>query len=141
ATTRRYTRALLGAVPFVAASAIPVVAGAPPWLLTGAVLPALVALALATDRSRALGHGFLEGHVVMRSGSILRTRDAVASGHVIGWNQRATWFQRRAGLVTLAATTAGGKGAVGVLDVPTEAAIALAEAATPGLVGQFLEAR
>ncbi|WP_425576048.1 PH domain-containing protein [Nocardioides kongjuensis] len=90
---------------------------------------------------RALGHAFVDGHVVMRSGSVLRSRDAVAAGHVIGWNQRATWFQRRAGLVALAATTAGGKGQVHVPDVPVDAAIALAEAATPGLVGQFLESR
>ena len=141
ATTRRYTRALLGALPLVAAAVLGVVAGGPAWLLVGALLPILVALALATDRARALGHAFVDGHVVMRSGSVLRSRDAVAARHVIGWNQRATWFQRRAGLVALAATTAGGKGQVQVPDVPTEAAIALAEAATPGLVGQFLEER
>lgn len=141
ATTRRYSRALLGALPFVAAAVLAVLAGGPGWLLAGAVVAVGAALALATDRARALGHGFVDGHVVMRSGSALRSRDAVAAGHVIGWNQRATWFQRRAGLVALAATTAGGKGQVRVPDVPTAAAIELAEAATPGLVGQFLEDR
>lgn len=141
ATTRRYTRALLGALPFVAAAGIVVLAGGPVWLLPAAALPLVVALCLATDRARALGHAFVDGHVVMRSGSVLRSRDALAAGHVIGWNQRATWFQRRAGLVALAATTAGGKGQVRVPDVPVDAAIALAEAATPGLLGQFLEAR
>jgi putative membrane protein len=141
ATTRRYSRALLGSLPFVAATALAVLAGGPPWLLVGAALALVIALALATDRARSLGHAFVDGHVVMRSGSVLRSRDALAAGHVIGWNQRATWFQRRAGLVALAATTAGGKGQVHVPDVPTDAAIALAEAATPGLVGQFLEHR
>jgi putative membrane protein len=139
ATTRRYTRALLGALPFVLLPLAGVVAGGPAWLLVVALLPIGVALALAADRARSLGHAFVAGHVVMRSGSALRSRDALAAGHVIGWNQRATWFQRRAGLVGLAATTAGGKGRVRVPDVPVEAAIALAEAATPGLVGQFLE--
>ncbi|MCR1782802.1 PH domain-containing protein [Nocardioides carbamazepini] len=137
ATTRRYSRALLGALPFVAAVVAAVLAGAPGWLLPATAIPLVVALALAWDRARALGHAFLDGHVVMRSGSALRTRDALAAGHVIGWNQRATWFQRRAGLVSLAATTAGGKGQVHVPDVPVSAAIALAEAATPGLIGQF----
>ncbi|MDQ6522105.1 PH domain-containing protein [Nocardioides sp. LHD-245] len=138
ALTRRYSRALLGALPFVAASVAAVLAGAPVWLLPLGAVPLAVALALAWDRARALGHAFLDGHVVMRSGSVLRTRDALAAGHVIGWNQRATWFQRRAGLVSLAATTAGGKGRVHVPDVPVAAAIVLAEEATPDLLGQFL---
>lgn len=141
ATTRRYSRALLGALPLVLAALVAVLAGGPAWLLAGALLPVLVALALAADRARALGHAFVDGHVVVRSGSLLRSRDVLAARHVIGWNQRATWFQRRAGLVALAATTAGGKGRVHVPDVPADAAIALAEAATPGLIGQFLEER
>lgn len=141
ATARRYTRALVGAAPFAVAAATGTLAGGPAWLPVLGVLPLGLALLLAWDRARSLGHAFVEGHVVMRSGSVLRSHDALAAGHVIGWNQRATWFQRRAGLVALAATTAGGKGQVRVPDVPTGAAIALAEAATPGLVGQFLEAR
>ncbi|MBM7519239.1 PH domain-containing protein [Nocardioides nitrophenolicus] len=141
ATTRRYSRALLGALPFTVAAVAGVLAGGPVWLAGVALLPLGVALALATDRARALGHAYVDGYVVMRSGSVQRSRDALAAGHVIGWNQRATWFQRRAGLVALAATTAGGKGQVRLPDVPTDAAIALAEAATPGLVGQFLEER
>jgi len=141
AITRRYTRALLGALPLVAAVVAAVLAGAPGWLLATAAVPVGAALVLAWDRARALGHAFLDGHVAMRSGSALRSRDLLRASHVIGWNQRATWFQRRAGLVSLAATTAGGKGQIRVPDVPVEAAIALAEAATPALVGQFLEER
>ncbi|MBV6729612.1 PH domain-containing protein [Nocardioides daeguensis] len=141
ATTRRYTRALAGAAPFAVAAAAGTLAGGPGWLLGLSPLPLGLALLLAWDRARSLGHAFVEGHVVMRSGSVLRSHDALAAGHVIGWNQRATWFQRRTGLVALAATTAGGKGQVRVPDVPAGAAIALAEAATPGLVGQFLEER
>ncbi|XBB70196.1 PH domain-containing protein [Nocardioides sp. WV_118_6] len=138
ATTRRFSRALLGSLPFVALVVAGVVAGGPLPLLALAVVPVALALALAVDRVRTLGHGFLAGHVVMRSGSVLRTRDALAADHVIGWNLRATWFQRRAGLVSLAATTAGGRGRVHVPDVGADDAIALAEAATPGLLGQFL---
>ncbi|MFC6345419.1 PH domain-containing protein, partial [Nocardioides hankookensis] len=57
---------------------------------------------------------------------------------VIGWNLRSSWFQRRAGLTTLVATTAGGRQAVTVLDVPEDAALDLAHAALPELVGQFV---
>lgn len=141
ALTRRYSRALLGAAPVVLAAVVAAVAGAPVAVLGLAVLAVLVALALAADRVRALGHGHLAGHVVTRSGSVLRRREALADAHVIGWNLRATWFQRRAGLVTLAATTAGGAGRVEALDVPVPDAVGLALAATPGLLEEFLEAR
>lgn len=141
ATTRRYSRALLGAAPVVVVALGAVLAGAPAGLAVLAVLALAVAVALATDRARALGHAHLAGHVVARSGSVLRRREALADAHVIGWNLRATWFQRRAGLVSLAATTAGGSGRVEVLDVPVPDAVGLALAATPGLLEEFLEAR
>jgi putative membrane protein len=57
---------------------------------------------------------------------------------VIGWNLRATWFQRRAGLTDLVATTAGGRQRVRVLDLDDAAAAALAGSATPGLLDPFL---
>ena len=56
-----------------------------------------------------------------RSGSLDRRREALEIGHVIGWNFRSTWFQRRAGLTTLVATTAGGRQSVTLLDVPESA--------------------
>jgi putative membrane protein len=57
---------------------------------------------------------------------------------VIGWNLRATWFQRRVGLTDLVATTAGGRQRVRVLDLDEAAAAALAASATPGLLDPFL---
>lgn len=139
ATARRFTRALLGSAPFVLVPVVAVLAGAPAGLLVLPLVVVAAAVALATDRARSLGHAHVAGHVVTRSGSVLRRRDALADAHVIGWTLRATWFQRRAGLVTVAATTAGGAGQVGVYDVPAPDAIALALAATPGLLEEFLE--
>ncbi|WP_183093859.1 PH domain-containing protein [Nocardioides stalactiti] len=138
AVRRRYTRALLGALPFAAAPVVLVAVGGPAWLLLGAALAAGVALALARDRARALGHTLVDGFIVTRSGSLLRRRDALGTEHVIGWTFRDTWFQRRIGLTDVAATTAGGSGQVGVPDVPAEAAITWAGSATPGLVDPFL---
>lgn len=138
ARVRRYTRALLGASPVVLLGVAGIALGAPAWLAAPGVIAVLVALALAADRARSLGHGHLAGHVVMRSGSLLRRREALADAHVIGWNLRATWFQRRAGLQTVAATTAGGTGRVEVVDVPDGAALGLARAATPGLLDEFV---
>ena len=82
-----------------------------------------VAALLAADRTRSLGHALVDGHLVARSGSLVRRRRILEVDHVIGWTFRATWFQRRAGLTTLVATTAGGRQSVTVLDVPEDEAV------------------
>lgn len=138
AVRRRWVRALGPAALLAAVPVVAVVAGAAPWLLVPGVIVLAVAAALAADRVHSLGHALVDGHLVARSGSLLRDRKVLATGHVIGWTLRDTWFQRRAGLVTLAATTAGGGGAVLVLDVPSPTAVDLADAATPDLVAQFM---
>ena len=135
---RRFTRALAPVAVVLAATLLLVlVADAPAWLLLVAAAGIPVALVLAADRARGLGHALVDGHVVARSGSLNRHRHALATGDVIGWTFRSTWFQRRAGLTSLSATTAGGQQAVTLLDVPEPAAVDLAAAAVPGLVDQF----
>lgn len=142
ARTRRYTRAV-GPVALVVLLTVVLVplADAPLWLPIVAALGVPFAVALAADRARALGHALVGGYVVVRSGSLNRRRDALEADAVIGWNLRATWFQRRAGLTTLVATTAGGRQSVTALDVPEDTAVALAHAAQPDLVRQFLVSR
>ncbi len=99
----------------------------------------LATAVVARDRSAGLGSALIERHVVARSGSLTRSREILATEHVIGWTWRSTWFQRRVGLTTLAATTAAGAGAVTLLDVPETDGVGLAAAAVPGLVEQFVE--
>lgn len=137
AVRRRWTRALTPALLLLAAGAVALLADGPAWLLVPGVLAIPVAAALAADRVAALGHALVEGHLVARSGSLNRRREALGAGHVIGWTFRDTWFQRRAGLTTLVATTAGGRQRVTVLDVPLEEAERLAGEALPGLVSQL----
>jgi putative membrane protein len=140
ARTRRFTRALTPAVGVLAAALLLVLlTETPPWVLFIAALGVPAALALAADRAHALGHALVDGHVVARSGCLDRRREALAVGGVIGWNFRSTWFQRRAGLTSLVATTAGGRQSVTVPDVPERAALSLAREAIPELLGQFLE--
>lgn len=136
ATRRRWVRALVpAAVPAVWAVVAVARGDSTWWLLALLVLP--VGAALATDRARSLGHALVDGHLVSRSGSMTRRRRSLDVQHVIGWNFSATWFQRRAGLCTLVATTAGGSQAVPVLDIPEAEAVRLAERALPDLAVQF----
>jgi putative membrane protein len=136
AARRRWTRAGLPALVVAAGCVAAWALVAPAWLLAGLVALPVAAL-LAVDRIRSLGHALVDGHLVARSGSVVRRRRVLEVDHVIGWNLRATWFQRRAGLTTLVATTAGGNQAVTVLDVPEDEAVRVAHAALPELVEQF----
>lgn len=136
AARRRWTRALVPAALVAGLSMLAVADGAPWWAL-GGLLAGPVGVLLALDRTRSLGHALVGRHLVARSGSLVRRRRILEVEHVIGWNLRSTWFQRRAGLTTLVATTAGGPQAVPVIDVPEEEAVRLARAALPDLVSQF----
>jgi len=140
ARRRRYLRALVptSLLP-VALAALWLAAGWPWWPVVVALLAPPAGLWLAHDRYAGLGHALTGRYLVVRSGSFRGRRDALQRSGIIGWNIQQTWFQRRAGLVTLSATTAAGKQVYHVFDVPEQTAIALADAAVPGLVGQFLE--
>ena len=140
AVRRRWTRALIPALVLAVGCVAAMIADGPSWLLGGLVALPVAAL-LAWDRTRSLGHALVVGHLVARSGSVVRRRRILEVDHVIGWNLRATYFQRRAGLTTLVATMAGGNQAVEVLDVPESEAVRVAHAALPDLVGQFSEPR
>lgn len=137
ARRRRWTRAMVPA-GLVAALALLASYAASWWFLLGALAALAIGAGLAHDRWRSLGHALADGHLVARSGSLDRRREALHTPSVIGWNLRATYFQRRAGLTDLVATTAGGRQGVRVLDLDDDAAVALAATATPGLLDQFL---
>ncbi len=139
ARRRRLVRATLpAAAVLVAAGVVQQLADLPVWVLPLAAVPLLLAVPLGVDRYRGLGHTVSGGYLVTRSGSLSRSRDVVARDGVIGWNVRQTFFQRRAGLVTLSATTAAGSQAYMVLDVDPQEAVRVVEEATPGLLEPFL---
>ncbi|MFD1937961.1 PH domain-containing protein [Nonomuraea mangrovi] len=106
------------------------------WALPALALPA--ALALAADAYRGLGHRLSGGHLLTRAGSAGRTTVALDTGGIVGWRIRQSFFQRRLGLITVAATTAAGDGHYDVLDVGTAEGLDLAARAVPGLLGPFL---
>ncbi|MFI6081831.1 PH domain-containing protein [Streptomyces sp. NPDC051217] len=104
-----------------------------------AVVLVPVAVALALDAYRNLGHGLSGGYLVARSGTVRRSTVALQRGGVVGWTVKQSYFQRRAGLVTLTATTAAGEGAYHVYDVGAGEGVAFAAEAVPGLLEPFLE--
>jgi putative membrane protein len=137
---RRLLRAVvpLGLVPVVL-GVLAAVGDVAVWpVLVTLPLP-VVGLALALDRYARLGHALTPAYVVVRWGSLRGRRDALQRTGIIGWNVRQSFFQRRAGLVSLTATTAAGQQSYEILDVPEATAIALANEAVPGLLGQFVE--
>jgi putative membrane protein len=139
ARRRRWTRALVGAgVLPVAAIALAAATPLTWWVVLPAMLAVPVGAGLAFDRYRRLGHGLSADHLVVRSGSLRGRRDVLQRTGIIGWNIEQSWFQRRAGLVTLVATTAAGAQEYAAIDIPEALAIALADEAVPGLVEPFL---
>jgi putative membrane protein len=140
ARARRHTRALAGWALLVAALAVVHWAISGPWWLPVAALALLpVALLLAADRYRSLGHAVTGGRLVAGRGSLIRRRSAVAAEGIIGWNVGRSFFQRRAGLATLTATTAAGEQHYDVQDVEMGEALRIAEELLPGLAAPFLE--
>jgi putative membrane protein len=135
AATRRWTRAL----------GLPVLAGA--GLAVGTVVfgktvvpvwvwPAWIAVTawcalLAIDRIGALGHRVHDGWLVMRSGSVERRRDCLATAGIISWTVRQTPFQRRAKVATLVAATAAGVKRYPLIDVPEDLVWSIAAGASP----------
>jgi putative membrane protein len=139
ARRRRHTRAFAFAALVTGVLALLWwLAGWPAWQWQAAlVLVPLLAL-LAEDRYRNLGHRLVAGFLVFRHGSLVRRRHLLSRDGVIGWTVRRSFFQRRAGLVTLTATTAAGRQHYSTVDIPVAEAIAVANAATPGLLTPFL---
>ncbi|MEO7071374.1 MAG: PH domain-containing protein [Nostocoides sp.] len=138
ARRRRWTRAL---VPTGILTVVIVVLVLrfdwPAWLFAVVVVAIASVVPLARDRYAGLGHALTGRYVVVRSGSLSRRRDVIERDGIIGWNLDSSFFQRRAGLVSLVATTAAGRGAYAAYDMEDAVAVAFAGAATPGLLDQF----
>jgi putative membrane protein len=136
ALRRRLVRAVL---PVLAASATLWLAPVPAWAAwaTLGLLPVTVLLAL--DAYRNLGHALTSRYLVTRHGAGMRDTVALQRCGVIGWTVSQSLLQRRAGLITLTATTAAGSGGYRVIDIATADGLAVAQQAVPGLLAPFLQ--
>ncbi|GAA2989490.1 PH domain-containing protein [Streptomyces fulvorobeus] len=114
-----------------------------PLLLWTALACAAVFLPLAVlfalDAYRALGHAVGGAYLVTRSGTVRRSTAALERAGVIGWTVRQSYFQRRAGLLSVTATTAAGAGAYTAYDTDASEGLEFAAQAVPGLLEPFLE--
>lgn len=107
------------------------------WI--AAVVLAPTAFLLARDAYRSLGHALSGDYLVARSGTIRRSTVALQRDGVIGWTIKQSVFQRRAGLVTLTATTAAGHGGYSVYDAAAGEGLLFAREAVPDLLEPFLQ--
>jgi putative membrane protein len=126
---RRYTRAASFAGVLAAAALVLQLSGIVSpmvWWAFVVIVPA--SAMLAADRWRGLGHALLPGWLIARSGSLNRKRAVLATEGIIGWTIRRSFFQRRAGLATLIATTAAGRHRVVIPDLPHDAVWPIVEA-------------
>lgn len=137
ARRRRYTRALVPSALLLAAGLVASLAGQVWWPVLVTLPAPFVGVLLARDRYARLGHALTPSYLVARWGSLRGRRDALHRSGIIGWNLHQSFFQRRAGLVSLTATTAAGQQSYEILDLPEDWAVALAVEAVPGLVEQF----
>jgi putative membrane protein len=139
ARRRRFVRALLPAFVVVVLVSVAISSGSSYWFALPAMMTVPVAAMLAADRYRSLGHAIAGSFLVTRVGSLDRRRDVLGCEGIIGWNVRQTFFQRRAALATLTATTAAGRQRYAVVDLPLSMAVTLADRVSPMLLGEFLE--
>ncbi|MFD6660634.1 PH domain-containing protein [Streptomyces parvus] len=110
------------------------------WIALGcAVVAVPMAVALALDAYRALGHALSGRYLVTRSGTVRRSTAALERAGVIGWTVKQSVFQRRAGLLSITATTAAGGGAYTAYDTDASEGLTFAADAVPGLLEPFLE--
>ncbi|MFD0022102.1 PH domain-containing protein [Streptomyces sp. NPDC058382] len=110
------------------------------WIALGCAVVGLPAgVLLAREAYRGLGHALSGGYLVTRSGALRRSTAALERAGVIGWTVRRSYFQRRAGLLSITATTAAGAGAYTVYDTGGTEGLEFAADAVPGLLEPFLE--
>ncbi|MEA5358317.1 PH domain-containing protein [Amycolatopsis sp., V23-08] len=137
---RRLTRAVIGVLVLAAALyGLSWLGALPdwPWQVALVLLP--FAVLVGWDRYRGLGHALTGRYLVTRSGSLDRGTAVVQCDGLTGIVVERSFFQRRAGLVTLIVPVAAGKGHYKVLDVGEVDGLDLADRAAPGLLAPFLE--
>jgi putative membrane protein len=106
-----------------------------PWAIGATVLLVAVAVAVALDRYRQLGHAFDGRRLAVRGGSVHRRWSELDPSAAVAYDLRSSPGQRRAGLCTLRVHLGQGAGTRRVLDLGEGQAGVLLEALDPPLLG------
>ena len=132
-------RRLLRALTLPLAALVVALALVVPWAIAVASLATMLAVPLAFDRYRQLGHGFDGRRLAVRGGSLRRRWSELDPGAVVAFDVRSSPGQRRAGLCTLAVHLGQGAGSRRALDVGDGQAAALLAAVNPPLLAPLVE--
>ncbi|TDE07367.1 PH domain-containing protein [Jiangella asiatica] len=111
------------------------------WVAVFSIVAALTcagAVAAAVDAYRALGHRLDAHYLVARQGSVRRATVFLQRQGIIGWRISQSVFQRRAGLITVTATTAAGARRYSIIDADEHEILDVAAEAVPDLLDPFL---
>ena len=135
ARPRRLVRALAAPLAILAVA----VALRTPWAIVAALVLTALAIPVALDRYRQLGHGFDGRRLALRSGSLLRRWSALDPAGVVAFELRSSPGQRRAGLCSLTVHLGQGAGSRRILDLGQGQAGDLLGELDPRLLGPLLQ--
>jgi putative membrane protein len=96
-----------------------------PWAIATALVLVALAVPLALDRSRQLGHAYDGRRLALRGGSLVRRWSELDPAGVVSFELRSSPGQRRAGVCTLTVHLGQGAGSRRALDLGQEQALAL----------------
>lgn len=108
------------------------------WLVAVAGVLTALAVVVAVDRHRQLGHALAGRRLVLRGGSLQRRWSELDPGAAVSFELRSSPGQRRAGLCTLRVHLGQGAGSRRALDIGTEQAAALLPRLHPRLLEPLL---
>jgi putative membrane protein len=118
-------RRLLRALALPIAVLVVALALVSPWAVAVALVATLLAVPLALDRYRQLGHRFDGRRLAVREGSLRRRWSELDPGAVVAFELRSSPGQRRAGLCTATVHLGQGAGSRRALDVGEQQAARL----------------
>ena len=133
-------RRLLRALPLPVLLLVAATAALVPWAIAVAAALTALAVPLALDRYRQLGHGFDGRRLTLREGSLHRRWSEIDPGGAVAFEVRSTPGQRRAGVCTLALHLGQGAGSRRALDLGNEQAAALLAGLEPRLLAPLVAA-
>jgi len=109
-----------------------------PWAIAAAVLLVILAVPLALDRYRQLGHHLDTRRVALREGSLRRRWSELDPQSAVSFDLRSSPGQRRAGLCTLTVHLGQGAGSRRALDLGEHQAAGLLAGLDPPLLQPLL---